>query len=409
MVHEHESSKNTRRGMKGAMFRLGAIFLCFWLAIAAFSSAAAAEEGKNQVLGEAVVHVLSAEGDPVPDAEVVLVISRADNVEDRRMARTGGDGVARFVDVRLDCLELKAVVRTAAGDVEGKSRACTEKPEAFVVLPQAAPATPPAQPDPQPAPTVQEDASARELQTAAQPPASKEKTPETAGAEDADETEIDEESLESAEPGMFAFTGRAGVDFCMEWFYRPNTAQGEVPCKDNDPVGFSLGVDLGVHVVDWLSAGLALGYRYYGGQIPSRTDTAPPIVSFVPYADADATDDAEAEKPSATDGSNHLLLLGIGLRAEWTPGKWILGVLATPLGVHRHILTGPAGSTAYNDFYIQFGALVGYRFFKTMYLGLYGEVFQPLPWIEDSYYTGSASVGLATGARFGPGRSLSGR
>ncbi len=356
--------------------------------VAAAAKPVSAEEETEEVeevsaLEEATVHVLSAEGDAVVEAEVVLVISRKDGTEDRRISVTGPDGVARFPDVRLDCEKLRAVVRTESGDVEGKPRACSEEPKAFVVLPGA-------------------DLPPKDTEDA------QETTSPDAGPE-VDEVDQKPEAEEQppVETGLFALSGSVGVNFCQEWFYHSNTYGGDVPCKDVEPVGFQGQLDFAVYILDWLAVGLDAGYHYYGSPHPKD-----PVDQLDPTANLPGpplSNDGNEGGNTSGSAANHLLSIGLELLATWTPGKWVFSAKVVPLGVYRQIISKPGGDDDFTELFLEFGVIVGYRFWRATWLGLYGEIFQPMPWVDEKSYgthKGITSVGVAVGSNFGSKSSL---
>ncbi|MCP4676087.1 MAG: hypothetical protein GY854_11390 [Deltaproteobacteria bacterium] len=337
------------------------------------------DAGPAIALEEAAVHVLSADGVAVVDAEVVLVITRKDGTEDRRISVTGSDGVAKFPDVRLDCKELRAVVRAESGSVEGKPRACSDDPTAFVVLPGA-------------------DLPLKE-------DVKKTSSPDPETEEEEQEPEVEE--LEPVEPGLFALSGSLGVDFCNQWFYKPNQARYDVRCKDVEPVGFQGQLDFAVYILDWLAVGLDMGYRYYGSPHPGDPDGEDSDCS-----DPSGTCTTMTDEKVSGSVPNHLFSFGLELLASWTPGNWVFSAKVVPLGVYRQIIASPGGNDDFTELFLEFGAIVGYRFWRATWLGLYGQIFQPMPWIDEKSYgahKGIASIGVAVGSNFGSKSSLTQR
>ncbi|MDD5305964.1 MAG: hypothetical protein PHU25_01460 [Deltaproteobacteria bacterium] len=331
-------------------------------------------------LGEAVVHVLDAAGGPVTDVEVVLEISRGDGGVDKRLARTGADGVAAFKDVRADCTEVKAVVRAPSGDVPGQPRPCgSERIEAFVVVAPAQSA-PPSEPAPQPAPPPAPTPS---------PPAPPAPVPPPAPGPAPQPARAPAPQAKPEQPrGPAEVRVRAGVDLCNEWFYTPGGE--ETGCGDMDP-GFALQADVGLHIEEWFLPALLVGYRFQGATKKVTTQ--------------DATTTTQDATTTTEDLGNHLLMAGFMMRFSFPVSRFLFSVDAVPLGYFHQISNVTVGSDdtqkTWNEFFASLGVTIQFSVAPGFWLGVFAEDFQPLPWMRsDVFQVGELSVGAMGTTRF---------
>jgi len=348
------------------------------LATPLLAGAAEKRKGKRSGLSEAVVHVLTAEGDAAEGVEVVLEITRSDGTSDRRIATSGADGEAVFPDVRRDCREIRASALTDAGPAEGRLRKCGADLEAFLVLP-AAPAEAAPAPEPEAGPEIPEPVVVEEDPYSAPAPAPP--GPEVAPPEEPADRE--------EEPGLVELRGRLGIDACVEWFY--DLRSDQVGCDEMDPVGVGLEVDLAVHFEEWFLFGLLAGYHYIGAELEEEDESGEP------------TGELEGI-------SSHMLVLGLPLRFQWILGKrpdrpggsWIVSLTGVPVGLFRQIVETDEKTYESNEFFVAAEVAGGYFVGEATWLGVYVELLQPMPWVHsDGYRTGTMAAGVAVGTRFG--------
>ncbi|MBW2278581.1 MAG: hypothetical protein JRF63_13900 [Deltaproteobacteria bacterium] len=323
---------------------------------------------KGAPLGEAVVHVLDPEGAPVGGVEVILDIERPDGAHDRRLGLSGEDGDAYFRDVRGDCVQVRASVRTETADVEGKPRPCGARVEAFVVVPATGAVPAPAGSVenveyPEPA-EVEDDPYAAPEPAAPDPPVEPEKPSEI-----------------PPEDQPFELRARLGPDFCAAMFYEP--AEQQRNCDDTDAIGFGIELDAGFHFEEWFVTGVMVGYRYFGSRV-------------VPL---DAPEDDQSKKGA----SNHLLLAGFQLRLSWMLSDWVIGVDAIPLGISHQVITLDDDNFSINEFFASLTLGASYRVGKSSWVGVYVEILQLMPWVRsDVFRPATISAGVLFGTRLGP-------
>jgi len=365
--------------MPSTVRRLACLALIFALiAVASDCLAKKKKKKKGAPLGEAVVHVLDSEGAPVGGVEVILDVERPDGSHDRRLGLTGEDGDASFRDVRGDCVQVRAVVRTEDADVEGKPRPCGSRVEAFVVVPVTGipvESTGPVSEPPAP-PVVEDDPYA---DTPALEPVQPDDQAPADEPAPADDPEPPEEIPPEEQP--FELRARVGPDFCAKMFYEP--AEKQRTCDDTDVIGLGIELDAGFHFEEWFLVGVMIGYRYFGSEV-------------VPL-------DAPEEDQTKEGASNHLLLAGFQLRLSWMLSEWVVGVDATPLGISHQVINLDEDSYSLNEFFVTLTVGGSYRVGEGSWVGIYAEILQLMPWVHsDVYRPATISAGVLFGTRLGP-------